>query len=864
MTGGPVFATLGQKAGDINVRLSHKTVKLFSEGLYTSPNKAVEELVANSFDAGARTVHVLTSLGAGKSSTIAVIDDGEGMDGKDLRKHWIIGRTNKRKLASPPMGRKQIGKFGIGKLATYVLANRLTHISRRGHSHYSTSMDYGMINNRTTGEVEAEEPVTIPWRRLTAAQAKQALSSWADTPEFQKCKMSLFGKGGPKSWTASIMSDLKPMAHEIEIGRLAWVLRTALPLRPDFAVWLDGVRIRPSKEERGPIKRWIIGKDVIALPKPGPRATKSTRASLPPSSEHRFGLDVDGIGRITGHAEMYENALVGKSDNWGRSSGFFVYARGRLLNEVDGHFGIQPNELRHGTFSRFRAVVHMDGLDDYLRSSREAVGDGKMLCMARDILRGIFNMARKEMDKYDRGMDPDARLASKVSAGPASLSRRPIAALARAVAEGKARSRHLSVPSLESGDRREALLASLEQSISAPESFITGREMDNDGDPDDVIAKFDCKSRRLRINAQHPFVTVFDDEFDSKKHSLPLELFVMGDVVAEARMYQDGLDPEKIDDMVVSRDRLLRYLAYVSGRQSPPAVASALECARTPKDFEKCVCDAFRSLGFEVQQLGGRGEPDGVAVASLAADDRGAARRYAVSIEAKSKADGGRAVPAKDADISAVASHCRDQECDHAVIVGPAFQTSRGRDSSFSKFIADACKRNEPSTITLVATDDLTRLVRLRPIKQVGLEEIRGLFRECRMPEESARWIDRVAEKSVTRPPYRKIIGAIAAHQKEFPMAPVRYAALHILLAKMEPPVRYDTSEEIAKLCKAMDQMSEGAIWAHSDRVELDQSEENAIGAIEAVLEECERGSRKGGTSKGGGRSGGNAQGGRD
>ena len=57
----PTFATIGDKTGDIDVRLSYRIVELFSEGLYTSPNKAIEELVANSFDAGARRVHVLLS-----------------------------------------------------------------------------------------------------------------------------------------------------------------------------------------------------------------------------------------------------------------------------------------------------------------------------------------------------------------------------------------------------------------------------------------------------------------------------------------------------------------------------------------------------------------------------------------------------------------------------------------------------------------------------------------------------------------------------------------------------------------------------------------------------------------------------------
>src|SRR6266699_1521493 len=59
MSQAPVFATVGTEAAKIDVRLSYRIVRLFSEGLYASPNKAIEELVANSFDAGARRVTIL-------------------------------------------------------------------------------------------------------------------------------------------------------------------------------------------------------------------------------------------------------------------------------------------------------------------------------------------------------------------------------------------------------------------------------------------------------------------------------------------------------------------------------------------------------------------------------------------------------------------------------------------------------------------------------------------------------------------------------------------------------------------------------------------------------------------------------------
>src|ERR1700692_3535972 len=133
----PTFVSLGSEAAKINVRLSYRIVELFSEGLYRSPNKAVEELVANSFDAGARTVQVILSSDLhAQDASIVVIDDGEGMGVEGLKRHWLIGVSNKRRLGELPRGRQQIGQFGIGKLATYVLSERLTHISKHGGKYY--------------------------------------------------------------------------------------------------------------------------------------------------------------------------------------------------------------------------------------------------------------------------------------------------------------------------------------------------------------------------------------------------------------------------------------------------------------------------------------------------------------------------------------------------------------------------------------------------------------------------------------------------------------------------------------------------------------------------------------------------------
>lgn len=851
MGGEPAFASIGRAVEDIDVHLSYKIVKLFSEGLYTSPHKAVEELVANSFDAGARHVHIITKDMKSADGTIVVIDDGEGMDGEGLKRHWLIGSSNKRNLTKPPRGRVQTGKFGIGKLATYVLAYRLSHISKRGQKYYSTSMDFHVINNRSNGEVRTERPVTIPMRVLTASEAKQAIGSWMELESSKNVGMPLFGKSSPGSWTVSIMSDLKDMAGEIQEGRLRWVLSTALPLSPDFNVWLDGKKIESSKQGKGLIKKWIIGKDLVDLPRPGPKgATASTAAVSQKPGESKFGLKVPALGRITGYVEAYEDPLRGKSDKIGRSNGFFVYVRGRLLNADDDHFGISSNELRHGTFSRFRAVVHINKLDDVLRSNREAVSDGILANTARCTLQAMFNVARRKIEVHDDEAGPGAMLAHKMTSVPPSLSRKPIATLARAVSEGRAQSRHLVVPSYTLADKREKFLAVLERSDGDPQEFVKGIEFNGDSDPNGVIARFDTETRMLQINEWHPFVTVFRNEFVSASHGHPLELFAMGEVVAEAQMYQSGIDPAKMDAMVLAKDRFLRYLAGESRHQSPQSVARALEDARDPAALERAVCDAFRSIGFDVMRRGGKGEPDGVAEANLAAGKEGQ-RRYRVSIEAKSKEEPGAAVSARQVDISAVIRHCKDHGCDHAVVVGPAFQTSGGAKSALAKSIANS--RSAPAagraapTVTLITVGDLAKLVVIRSARQVGLGKIRDLFTECMLPEDSKAWIGKASEKHVDTPPYRKIVAAIAAQQSKFKEAPVHYAALREALSNMTPPIIYNKDGELFDICNAIAQMSQGTVWAESDHVELDQSPENVIRAMEDSLQECERYSRPGG-----------------
>ena len=141
-------------------------------------------------------------------------------------------------------------------------------------------------------------------------------------------------------------------------------------------------------------------------------------------------------------------------------------------------------------------------------------------------------------------------------------------------------------------------------------------------------------------------------------------------------------------------------------------------------------------------------------------------------------------------------------------------------------------------TITLITVDELARLVRLRPVKQIGLHKLRELFQECSLPNESAKWVESIRQTKVEKPPYRKIVETIEMLQRKYEKEFVDYSGLRVALWHMTPPVEYETDERLSELCKGMAQMAPGSMFAGDNTVELDQSAENVVNAIEAAMQD--------------------------
>lgn len=124
-----------KKVSEVRLKIDYEIIQHFSQHLYGSPNKAIEELVSNSFDAAAQEVRVYIPNTQTNNSVI-VWDDGDSMDVKGIHNLWWIARSPKReenrevevKNNGASYKRKVIGKFGIGKLASYAIGDKITHL----------------------------------------------------------------------------------------------------------------------------------------------------------------------------------------------------------------------------------------------------------------------------------------------------------------------------------------------------------------------------------------------------------------------------------------------------------------------------------------------------------------------------------------------------------------------------------------------------------------------------------------------------------------------------------------------------------------------------------------------------------------
>ncbi|SED88879.1 Histidine kinase-, DNA gyrase B-, and HSP90-like ATPase [Streptomyces sp. 3213] len=717
-------ATLGIEVpnADVSVTIGPQFLQLFSEQLYKSPNKTFEELISNSWDAKATSIHVGFSPNLRSNDAIVwVLDNGESMDVDGFKLLWSVAHSTKAHRKSE---RPLIGKFGIGKLATYVLAHQLTYICKSGDGVIrAVTMDYRNIG----GDPAALhiEPLPLPVRVLTESdlnaflaglggedkigQALDALNDTEDWDEYQEFGGSVPPKPVPSgTWTLALLTDLKPLGREMQQGRIRRMLRTSLPLGGNVSIVFNDEPLKSSKLDTPVEESWVIGSQELGITHVTLKSDDKENEAIPVVA-HSFPyphVTIEGLGEVTGMVSLYRDSISKpKSDAKGASNGFFVNIMGRVVNFEDPYFGL--SNLNHSAWAKFRAAVRVDGLNGSLAVNREAVLESRELEIAQAFLKELFNLARTTHDKAKKAAWPDAGEVLTETWGTV-----PLEPLQRTIEDGL---NSQSLPSFVLGSEDEPTKEQVDSwdTVESPADVISGVTFEL-LDSETNLVVYDIATRRIIINESHPFAREY-----ASTHELRLLLrdSSVVELLSRAYMIQMGVDEATLGQVDLHRDQLYRLVARLR-RRSGAQIAELLEEAAIhskDKALEQILGDALESLGFVVERLGGSNNPEGVARAPITKRGVGKKASYAVTYDAKSSIN--KKVKTGNVGVAGLVRHRNDHSAQFTLVVGPEFESGA---------LTTECTQHK---VTPMRARDLGTLVVLNATKgPMDLERLKDVF----------------------------------------------------------------------------------------------------------------------------------------
>lgn len=785
----------GTRKESLPVRISKQIIRHFSEGQYKSPNKAVEELVSNSYDAGASAAHVVLPDPDDPDSSLWVVDDGEGMNTEGFKRLWTIAKSTKADVTAD-VDRPPIGQFGIGKLAAYVLARHLTHVSRTDAGFFFTSMDFDRVN-----DIDDDAPPSVDLQSIDADAAREALR-----PLFEQqadLEKWLFGPESRTTWTVAALSELKELGRRLRPGQLKWVLRTGLPIAADFSIFVDGEELESSRLRHAPLAEFSIGGD------------EDSRAEELGIRFDKDGILVKGLGRITGKAAMYEKPLSeGKSsEQYHRNHGYFVKVRRRVINLEDELFGHRAQS--HGAWSRFYMIVEADGLRKYLLSSREGVRDEEPVRTLRQYMHETFLACRKA---YNDKLHEDLRnldLERLLEEAPSLLVSEPLVGLVEAVARGERSPKFIKLPENEP----EEWLPDFKASAS-DRPFQKSRRVQHG--PYAQLGEYNVKDRTLDINDEHPFVS----KLAGSKSDAVMQMFVSAEVLSEGLLREAGASPQVADDFLNRRDRVLRVLAG----EYPANAAEAIRLLSVADDdetaLERAIGIAFEVLGFEYEKRGGHaGGTDGLLKAKLARQ-AGKAQSFKVVFDAKTT--GAASVPASKLDHSALKRFQEDEKAQYRFFLAKAYA---GQDDPGLAANDEARREKTP----LLRTGDLRKLVELHARYGTTLSEVRDLLESTNDIESVRAWMEAFEER-VSDPdrqvPLKDLLDALEEQKSDEKSDPNIYVARE----RMASLKRFDPVQLAERLRGIQQLISERFIEVGDMTVVMHQSPDGIIEEVSRAL----------------------------
>ena len=635
---------------DVVMHVDYQIIEHFSEHLYKSPNKAIEELVANGFDAFATEVQIFTP-GPYTANRVIVWDNGESMDVEGLKKLWWIARSPKanghRIEERNGNTRKLIGKFGIGKLASYSVGQVISHVCRHQGDYYLVSIDYADVRGHgDKPPVSSENPVHAPIVRLGASQATDLVGGLFDVAPPTMGQML-----GEASWTFAVIERLK--VEDLPQGRLMWVLGNGMPLRPDFGVMVNG-KVVASKLTKKANTNWDFGSEEVmkAIGARWADALKHGTVGSDVECDSEVGLDPADpgarvpfcrfaqLGQVWGQIRLFDETLLSfRTDDHGRSHGFFLMVRGRLVNPDDDQFLLPDPSFQ--TFYRSQFIIHADDLDGKLLADRQGLREEDDVRQELELLqRALAAVARGRIETRDDERETSRSTTAILPVGSRLYYRDPLNAL---------------------------LLREKIERVSNfdPAAVKVERKPLGEGRP---IAEVALEDSAFHVNSLHPYYVAVEKRAGrsraAREFFRTFDLFAISERLLEGHLLDIGIGERYVGEVVDWREGLFKHLAASYERGSQVVEEMHRVSHVGGRAFEKALRDVFADMGFVAQQDGKSGRKDVLVVAAVGPES------YKFTVEAKGSRN---PISNDDADVSAAASHRDQVSAEHAVVVAREF-----------------------------------------------------------------------------------------------------------------------------------------------------------------------------------------------
>ena len=628
-------------------------------------------------------------------------------------------------------------------------------------------------------------------------------------------------------WTLVLLEELKKRASTLQPGRLRWVLRTAMPLRSDFKLFLNAEEIISSKSDLG----IVVNFSVSELPESrldilNQRMNTDWHVDLrraPGSAEdaeYQAALVSDEFPQgVFGDVIVTEKSLVGKSADLGRSNGFFVRVRDRLVNEEDELFGLNPQA--HIILSRFRADIDAEDLDDDLTAPREGVGVTEKHDLFNQLLLEVLREARA---RYNRWFEENRRKPEENKpedernyVDPRNVEQPVADALldpedATEGADADEGWFYLEVPP---PDELDSVVDKLYQPASREPYEYSTEDLGRAA----RLVRFIPGERRFILNSSHDLVIAFSD--DRRARDLLYDL-ATAEALLEVYLREVNLAPHQVGEILERRDQLLRSLAREQVTSVKAIATNLRDSVSSERDLEMALVVAARALGFVAKHMSGATNPDGVA--RLRDYSKGERK---ITLEAKSSIN----VPSLGAiDFAGLARHVTEQGAQGCLLIAPRYPgETRG---------ADAAAAQTASTLQISCwtVEQLARVIEAMATRDVTATQVLDIVLEAFAPDDVGNRVDQLLAEPV-HPPRELAQAIMAALRVLEDIGPEdRVRSIDMVLPELGRNGVRAPSREIGSAVKVLAAASQGGMTIMANnRFRLDISVEELERRVAAV-----------------------------